>query len=451
MATGATMPRDSILALAVVALLPLPAAAEEPRGLSVEAAVAQALARHPALAAGRQGVASAEARTAQAGTGWMPRVKAEVGYRATGPVPELSIDTGLTLPGQTAPIAITRELGTIHHAQALVSVGWRAWDFGARDAREEAARSQESAARADIEARAADLALAVRSAYASARFFAEVEAWAARSLEVAKATEARAQATLNAGLGADVHVAGATSRVVTLEAQLEEARAQGARSRAVLASLLGIEDGRGLALSDDLAALGRPGSGAPAAAHPSVQQLEAVEASLEAQRRSISKSGLPYLDVFGQFGVVYPETFVEDDGFGLSWAVGASLVWDFFDGGLRSAQAREVEARSAQVRAQKAAAEEQLSRARVDAETRARIAVASVAAGERRVKAAEVYLKAARGAKEAGAGTALEVRQAEDAVDAAKLSVLRARLEAALAEAGRRHALGVSVSEGGAR
>jgi hypothetical protein len=92
------------------------AADASPAALSVDAAVARALERHPALKAAAFAQAGAAARVEQAHTAWLPRVGVEAGYRYSGPVPELVVDTGITPPGATEPMVIRREAGTEHGA-----------------------------------------------------------------------------------------------------------------------------------------------------------------------------------------------------------------------------------------------------------------------------------------------------------------------------------------------
>ncbi|TNF36506.1 MAG: hypothetical protein EP329_05145, partial [Deltaproteobacteria bacterium] len=101
---------------------------------SLDAVVSAVVARHPALAAKHTAADTSRIQASQADHAWLPQVSADGWYRYSQPLPTLSFDTGLTIPGQTEPMKIERELGTPHSAGAQVTVGWRAWDFGARSA-----------------------------------------------------------------------------------------------------------------------------------------------------------------------------------------------------------------------------------------------------------------------------------------------------------------------------
>lgn len=431
-----------------------PAADTGDGGISLADAVARALARSPAVIAQEHAVAATEAKAAQAESAWLPRVSASAWYRVSGPVPELVFDTGIALPGASGPLTIRRELGTPHSAGVSATVGWRALDFGARDARIAAAEALARAARADGAARAAEIAFATRAAYLTARLDDEVVAVTGRALGAARADLETAENRRRTGLAGDLPAAAASSRVAELEARLADATESGVAAREALALLLGLPPGAPMTLSDDLGALApvSAGDGAPGAAGldetPTVARLRASEAALAEEDTARARSRLPTLDLFVQGAFQYPKTFVETDEAGVTWAAGVSLSWDAFDGGLVSAQREELAAKRAELAALADASREETARAVTQAAAQARTARAALAAGERQVAAAEVYVKAARGALAAGTGTDLEVRSAETALDQARLGLVRARFGAAMAEAQRLRALGVTAAPG---
>ncbi|MBU1430500.1 TolC family protein, partial [Myxococcota bacterium] len=170
-------------------------------GWTLEAAVARALAQHPARRAAKLEVEAAQAGRARASAAWLPQLQAVGQASARGPVPTLSIDTGLTLPGAPGPLTIERELGQTYAASLGAEAAWRALDFGTRGAMIEAAEAGWHAAQAGQAQIEVELAWATRQAYAAARFFeaaAEVSAKAART---AARDLADAEARLKAGLG----------------------------------------------------------------------------------------------------------------------------------------------------------------------------------------------------------------------------------------------------------
>ncbi len=483
------MRRCSPLLTAALLLAPAAARAE---ALDLEAAVSRALSRHPTVRAAEEAIEGARDRTAQARSAWHPRADARALYRYAGPVPRLEIDTGLTLPGQTEPVSFTRELTSPHFASATLELGWRAWDFG-RPALVDAALAGERAAGSGRDRRAVELAHAVRQAYLSTLFFRELEATTARSLDVARSFLDEARAAVAAGLGRDVDVAAADARTAELEARLVDAREGAAQAEGTLRLLLGLAADAPLDLTSRLAALpdapaagSAPGRGArdaaetsppraspgrdaavapapdaaaprapdgaaprpdlapPPAAHPRLRELEATAAALDRQRDAIGGGHWPALDVFGTAGVQTPEFFGATDGVGYPYTVGAQLTWSLFDGDLRARRQDELAAKRSEVEHLREAAAEDLTRAALEARARARAAAASIAAAERRAAAADAYLAAARAAAGAGTGTPLDARRAEEALDQARLALLRARLDAGLARAAELQALGIA-------
>jgi len=431
------LPSAAIFA-AVLSAAPGPRA-EVGEPMSIEAAVARALARSPALVAGEASRAAARARVDQAGSAWLPRVGVEARYRYIGPVAELVLDTGLTLPGQTEPFVVKRELGSEHNADAFVTVGWRALDLGVRSAREEAARALVRAAEHDHAARAIEVAYATRVAYLGALLAADGVATTELALAVARDTRDEAARKKAAGLGNDLGLAGAELRVAELEARRGDALEALTRARATLASLVGVE----VTPSDTLeVALATPASAEPTA-HPMVARAADQERAARALAEASRAGRWPTLDVYARGGVQLPATLVETDEAGLAWVVGATLTWEAFDGGRLAGEAEEAEARAREAAAGRAAQVDELTRALADADARRDGAIIQLAAAERRVAAAEIYLDVARGAQVAGAGRASDVQSAEVGLDEARLSRSRALHQRALAEAQRRRALGV--------
>ncbi len=411
--------------------------------LSVDAAITRALGRHPALTAAERAADAAHARTRQAKTAWLPRVTVDGAYRYQGPVPELVIDTGQPLPGAAEPLSITREIGTAHVASVSVTAGWRVLDFGARTSRIAAARAMERAAVADGDEREADIAQAVRMAYLGVLFQDEVARATQGALAVTQDVLARAESSLAAGLGSKVRVASARARVAELQSRLIAATEGRERILTTLRLLLGLAPGAPLELTDGFERFDGAEAAAPAST-PTDARLAASGEALALQERSVRRSALPTLDVYATGGYQYPRTFVETDTAGFVWAAGVKLSWEVFDGALRSRQQDELGARQAEVAALRQAAAEDTERRVVDADAALRTARAARESAAVQVESAQVYLDAARGGESGGTATALEVRQAEEALDQARLAEIKARFDAAVAASERLRALGVA-------
>lgn len=423
-------------------LLAGPAAADP---LSLNDAVRAALARSPALVAAARAADGADARTAQAETAWLPRLSVDSRYTFSGPLAELVIDTGITPPGSPSPLVVRRTVGSEHRFSTTLGVGWRAVDFGARDVLAEAGEAAARAARLDGEARAAELAFGVRAAYHAARMLDGVATITDRSLASTLADQDVAKAQLAAGIGNAVAVAGLEARVAELEARRTAALIGRDRALDTLRLLVGLPASP-LELTDDLPTtdLQATAEGTP----PSVARIMALEEAAEKSHEAIGRGYWPTVDVFGAFGVQYPETAFADSGWDMQYQVGVALNWPIFDGMMRSRQRDEAAARVAELRAVEQAAREEADRAGIDADARLTTARANAAAAARAEQTAQVYAKAARAAVTAGVGTELEVRQAEAALDGARIAALQARFEAAMARADALRARGqVGVAE----
>jgi outer membrane protein TolC len=126
--------------------------------------------------------------------------------------------------------------------------------------------------------------------------------------------------------------------------------------------------------------------------------------------------------------------------------VGVVVSWNIFDGDLIRRQRHAAEHKASQVRALARANNEEISRQLSDAGAQVRIAATSVKSAQRMLKAALVYLRAARVSKKSGMTTALEVRKAEEKVDQARLGEIKAYFDGALARAAHLLAQGRSAS-----
>lgn len=142
---------------------------------------------------------------------------------------------------------------------------------------------------------------------------------------------------------------------------------------------------------------------------------------------------------------------METDKAGLVWAAGVKLSWEAFDGGLRARQAEELDARRAELMALRQAAGEETERRVLDADAALHTAMAASVSAAAQVEAAQAYLDAARAGESGGTATALEVRQAEEALDQARLAEIKARVDKAVAASDRLRALGVARTAGAAQ
>ena len=425
------------LALLAATTLVASTARAAPLTLSQEQAVERTLERHPAIEAAARAVDVADARQSEVESAWLPRLKADASYMLIGPLQELTIDTGITPPGQTAPISIQKELGSIHNASVGVTLTWRALDFGVRIVQAQAAEALARAERAQGEAQKAEIAYAVRAAYLGARFFQEMEAVTSGSLTVAEAELRDRTLQRKAGIGSDLDVARIEMRAAELRAQQTRAHQERARAITTLRLLIGADPRTELVLSDDLRKLGTspvPPVG-PTDDSPARQRIAALAEAAELDSDRLWWQYWPTIDLVGNVKYQYPKNYFETDVGGPAYSAGAVWSWNIFDGDLIRRQRVEAEAKAAQLRAQDRAVGEDIERKQAEAEAQVRTAEAATESAASTKAAAETYLRAAKAGLEAGSGTALEVRQASDSVDQAELTALRAYFDAALARA----------------
>ena len=422
------------------------AAQAEP--LSVEEAVRRAIDRHPGIASSADSAAAALETVGQAESAYWPRLTLTSSYRYSGPTPELVIDTGVVVPGQTEPLVFENELGTPHNAQVGLQVGWRVFDWGARSAMVDAARASVAATSAEGESRAVEIAYAVRANYMAAQFYEEIVGITERALATANQYLLDRETRLVVGVGREVEVAAAAARVAELEARLVDAQGQQELARNTLELLMGSAGGAVLKLTDGLEMMQtRTVVGDPAAS-PQLSGLTALGEALDSQADATARSFWPTLDVGANAAYQFPETFVNTEEAGLAYSVGAILTWELFDGFQRRHREAELRNRVDATDNARAALLEELERSQIDAELRRNAARARADAAQRQLEAAEAYLRAATSALDSGAGTALDVLEAEGAIDAAHLSVLQARFIYAMATADLMRALGISSEAG---
>ncbi len=411
-------------------------AAARSLSLSQEAAVKRAVGRHPAVDASKLAARAARAQVSMAKTGWLPRVKVEGGYMLMGPVQNMHMEVDPGIPG-VDPIVLDNKLGSLHNASVGVTVAWRAFDFGARDVRTAAAKAMASAAKAQASERAAQIAYATRAAYLAALFFEDLAKVTQRSLKVALAERTEHKLRKKVGVGNDLDVARANIRVAELKAQRSKALQERGRALITLRILLGLKAGTKLRLIDSLKGLGtaKVTSRKKPRLHPSRLRLRALERASRLEVKRLRRSWWPTIDVVGQVKYQYPKNYFENDVAGLFYSVGVMVTWNVFDGDLLRRQRHVAEHKVSQVKALARANNEEISRKLSDAGAKVRIAATSVTSARSMLKAANVYLKAARVSRKNGMTTALEVRKAEEKVDQARLGEIKAYFDGGLARA----------------
>jgi outer membrane protein TolC len=259
------------------------------------------------------------------------------------------------------------------------------------------------------------------------------------------------QALYRADLAVEADVSQAEAHLAAARSGVARAGAGVAVAEAALATLLGLDVQGGFAVAESLTDVGGPPAQlTPEAleeAYASRPELRALEGLLTVQRRSeraASGGYWPHLALVAgaDYASPNPRVIPPQDEFSPSWEVGALLSWSPSDTTRASAAVR-------RVRAMQAAAEADLESLRdgvrlqaIRAREELLAAQAVMEASLARVDAAERAYESRAAALGAGEGVPSDVLDADIEVTRARLEVLRAGVDARIAEARLRHALG---------
>ncbi|AKF09316.1 outer membrane efflux protein [Sandaracinus amylolyticus] len=175
-------------------------------------------------------------------------------------------------------------------------------------------------------------------------------------------------------------------------------------------------------------------------------ELRAIGAqveALEAQRIVQDAALVPRLDVIGEVLLANPNPrFVPaQERFETTWAVGAQVSWQLADALSADPSRRALESRIAAARASRESIEEGVRAEIVDADRQRRDAVSAMTSRHAQVDAAERALRQASEVFRAGRGTGLPVIDAQTLLVRARLELLNARIDLAVADARWRRAI----------
>jgi outer membrane protein TolC len=335
-----------------VALLPVPARGQAV--LTLESAVADALARNPSILASRAHAGEAAARFDGAVSGFYPRVVlSEAWQRGNAPVfvfgallssrqftaADFAIDA-LNHPDPT---------GFFHGVAAVEQL---VFDGGRTSASRDAAASHEVAATAQSDAMVAVTVLDVTRAYgrilsAEANLAAAHAAVEAATEDVARAERRRDAGTVTEAdvLSLAVHLATSRQRVLQATADAAIARADLNRLRgAPIAEAFAVQEPPpAAAAADDPARL----VAEAASSRPEMRAREAGVALADAGRRQARAAWWP--QVAAQAGYQFDGTSFADRS--AAWVVGGEVRWSFSTGGAERAAERAAAAAGARARA----------------------------------------------------------------------------------------------------
>ena len=431
--------------LAIVLSVAGDAAAQEVPALrlTLEDAQSRAVEASHRLAEARAREAAAQAVVASRAAADLPIVSAAAGYTRTNHVVEF------TVPG---PTGVPRVLypDVPDNYRTRLDLQWPIYSGGRGDALERAARAEAAAVSAEIAVARADLQLEVARA-----FWAVVTARAAatvleQGVARAQAHVADARDRFNAGLVPPNEIASAEAQAARARMLLIEARNQRDVSLADLSRLVGTDPGQPIEPAAALDAETGPGAQSQsllAEAQGARGERRAIERRIEAadeQLAATAASRRPTVAVAAGVDYARPNAriFPRRDAWKESWDVGVNVGWTLWDGGRSAA---DIAASASLASAARQRLEEfdsilgvEIRQRTIDIDS----GRAAVAAADEAVRAAAEARRVVAERYRAGAGTQIEVLDAEFALLQSELDRTRALAGVRLAEARLTRALG---------
>ena len=434
----------TLAALLLVALSPLPIAAQSPPvRLTLADAIARGFEASHRLAEVRAREQGAQAAVQGAQVADRPIVTASAGYTRTNHVPEYAFGQG------SARQVVYPDIPD--NVVSRVSFQWPIYTSGRVDALERAATAEAQAVAADIETTRADLRLEIVRAYWAA-------ATAREAVRVLEESSARADAQLrDARQRFDVGLV-PPNEVSSLEAQRSREQAQLIEARNIrestlvdLRRLIGVDPETVVDIADALdapAAAESPTT--PALIQEAVKQRPERKAltlrlgGVEARQQAAMTANKPVVALGG--GVDYanpnPRIFPRKGEWQESWDVSVNVSWNFLDFGRTKAQVAEAAAAATATRARLAEFDSVVS-----ADIRQRLL--DLDSSQAMVKAATDAVRSAAEARRivgdrfaAGVATSTDVVVAQVAMLETELARTRTLAGVRLAEARLHRALG---------
>lgn len=434
--------------------------AQADRTLTLDDALGLARAHNRDLRGARERIAQAEAGVAQARAALLPTLVAQGKYThnykevdfdafalaaptlgladaihatTTNPVEAAAVDelarqTRAAL-GATPPVVIQKQEqldGVVSATVPLIAPS----SYYALSA----ARRTRDASEATYQVNEATVLVAVAQAYFAAAGSDELVGARRNAVTVATETFDVAKARVAAELANQVESTRAETALVRAQQDLAEAENARAAAYRALATLLGTKEPLTLKAASALPA--EPGAldalvGEAHARRPELAAQRATIAAATATERADAWRWSPSLSAFGN---VRGQNYAGFSGDRYAWAIGLSLDWVAFDGGVRDAQRRQAEAQRREAEARLELLDDSVSDEVANAHGALATKRKGVAAAQRAVELARETLRLVRAQYEAGTAKQLDVLQAQDVLVSAEVFLAQAHFDVALAD-----------------
>ena len=423
-----------IAAALIAALL-----AQAPRVLTLDEALRTAREHQPQLRQARAGTEAARARADQARSPLLPQLSATAGYQRStvNPIQRPGLATGTG----------TASWNTFGFYSGALTLNQLVWDFGQSLDRFRAAQAQADASGKSEHTAELQSAATVRAAYFDARAGKALAAVASETLVNLQRHLEQIQGFVEAGTRPPIDLAQARGDIANAQLQLITAQNSFETAKAQLNQAMGVLRDTDYDVADEVvpAIPGEDGTLEPLVeqavkARPEVTALQDQVRAEELTKTSIRGAWWPAIGASA--GTTRGGTAL--DHLGWNVALGVNLSWQIFQGGLTTAQVHEAEANEGALLAQLDALKLQVGFDVSQARLAVRAAKASIAAVNDALVNARERLRLAEGRYETGAGSAIELGDAQVALSSAQAQQVQADYRLATARAQLLRALGRS-------
>lgn len=430
------------LALVALALPALAVAQATPRVVTLDEAVRSARAHQPQLRRSRAGAEAAAARASQARAPLLPQLNGTASY-------ERATSNFVARPGAVPSTLAGTEDGdwsTSPYFSAGVTLSQTLLDLGELG-RARSAGAAALAERASARASELDVVTAARTSYFAARAARDLVGVQRETLGNQEAHLRQVQAFVEVGTRPAIDLAQARADRANAQVGLLQAENRYATARAQLAQAMGLDGTEELEIADDALP---PVDGEEGALDPLVAEALAARpelASLAEQRRAqaLARDAARA----GYLPTVSAQTGLSDAGRALdetawNWSASVTLGWNLFSGGATRARVREADANLEALAAEDEALRTSVRLEVHEARLTVRASRAALDAAAEALAAAAERLRLAEGRYRAGAGSIIELGDAQVAATAAGAQRVQAEYDLASARARLLRALGRS-------
>lgn len=425
-------------------------ATSQARLLTLDEAVAKALAANPSITASEQSVAATEAKVDQSWTGFLPQLLLNLSYKRStmnSPIPPYMENSAAT--SSFGSLMGRQEGKSYNNYSAGATLNHTIWDFNRTSGGWKVAQALRSAARADVVTSKAQVRLNTIVAYYSVLGAEEAVAVATEAVRQMERHVNVAQVQAEAGTRQRIDITRAQSDLANAKLNLSKARNGGLIARVNLATVMGLATipefrverppaGKDPNNAADMEALVRT------ALHHR-PDVRALEARARASEHMVAVSRAGYYPTLGLSAGVNLQGYhleLGKNGLPYNWFAGVNATWNALAPIPASAASREAEANLRVIQAN----QESLALG-----IRAEVKSAALGLQEAKerlepvaalVASAEETLRLAEGRYEAGAGSIIEVTDAQTVYTQSRLGTIQAEYDVETARARLQRALG---------